>query len=135
LRYRWRLCAALLGEPAARSEPVVRSDPPVGARAVEAASASERLDRLQAALREVRGRGDWAAYLAAARHIEDLLNGSPQSRLEVARADVHAGDAAAALEELTTYLRMGQSSAAIDKLADFEALRARKEFDAIRAGH
>ena len=96
-------------------------------------TAIERLEQSQAALREARARSDWAAYLVAARQMKELLNGSPQSRLESARAEIRAGHADAALEELAAYARMGQSSEVLEKLPDFESLRQRKEFEAVRA--
>lgn len=104
--------------------PALSAEPP--------ATAIERLDRAQAALRDSRKRSDWGAYRMAAEQIKELLNGSPQSRLEMARAEIHVGETTAALDELTTYVRMGQSSEAIDKLPDFEALRQRKEFATVR---
>lgn len=64
--------------------------------------AAEGLDQLQTALRKARAQGDWASYLEMARQIRTLLNGSPQSRLEVARAETHAGHLAAAMDELVT---------------------------------
>lgn len=100
--------------------------------ASDKAPASVRLDQLQTRMHEARGRSDWVAYLVAARQVEDLLNGSPQSQLEVARAEMHAGRADAAFDRIATYVRMGQSSEAIEKLPDFADLRQRKDFDAVR---
>jgi hypothetical protein len=114
------ICALLLSESTLR------------AQSAEPATAIERLNRFQAALRDARGRSDWASYRAAAQQIKQLLNGSPQSRLEMARAEIHVGRATAAMDELTAYVRTGQSSELIEKLPDFEAMRQRKEFAAVR---
>jgi len=54
-------------------------------------------------------RKDWRANLNYARIQRDLLNGSPSSRLEVARAELLLGSTAAGIAELTRYALMGQS--------------------------
>jgi hypothetical protein len=96
-------------------------------------SAIERLDQSQTAMREARGRSDWTAYRLAAQQLEQLLNGSPQSRLELARAEIRAGHAPAALDELNAYARMGQASEVVETLPDFASLRALEKFAAVRA--
>jgi hypothetical protein len=101
--------------------------------ASHAATALESLDQLRATLRDARARNDWAASVPAARQIKGLLNETPQSRLEVARAEVRADQPAAALAELNTYVAMGQASEIVDQLPDFEPLRQRPEFGAVRA--
>lgn len=92
----------------------------------------ERLDHLQASIRAAREQHAWRAYLGSARQQSEFLNGAPPSRLELARADVHISNERAALAELAAYIRMGQSSDAIESLADFEALRKAPAFAAIR---
>jgi hypothetical protein len=101
--------------------------------AAEATTALERLGKFSTAAREARSHQDWAAYRAAAEQIKGLLNASPQSRLEVARAQVHVGNETAALDELTAYARMGQASEVVEKLPDFAPLRDRKGFEPVRA--
>lgn len=96
-------------------------------------TAAAQLGQVQALLRESRGRSDWASYRAATRRIKELLNASPQSLLESARAEVRSGNTAAAIEDLTAYVRMGQASDVLETLPDFEPLRQQKAFDAIRA--
>jgi hypothetical protein len=93
----------------------------------------ERLDQLRATLREARAHNDGAAALSAAGQINALLNETPQSRLELARAEVHAGQAAAALAEINAYVDMGQASEVVEKLPDFEPLRRQPQFDLVRA--
>jgi hypothetical protein len=65
--------------------------------------------------------------------MKDLLNASPASLLEVARAETHAGHIDAALEELAAYARLGQASQVIETLPDFEPLRQGKKLDHVRA--
>src|SRR5437868_1871965 len=83
--------------------------------ASNAATALERLDQLRGTLRDARERNDWPASVSTASQIKDLLNESPQSRLELARAEVHADQPAAALAELTAYVAMGQASEVVDE--------------------
>ena len=97
------------------------------------ATAIQRLDQVRAAAREARARSDWAAYRIAAGQMKELLNDSPQSRLELARALIRTGDEAAALDEITTYAHMGQSSEIVEKLPDFEPLRQKKALEPVRA--
>jgi len=97
-----------------------------------AATAIQRLEQLRAAAREARARSDWAAYRVAAEQMKALLNASPQSRLELARAQVRVGDERAALDEIGAYARMGQASGVVEKLPDFEPLRQRKAFESVR---
>lgn len=97
------------------------------------ATAIQRLDQFRAAARDARARSDWVAYRVAAGQIKTLLNSSPQSVLELARAQMHGGNEAAALVEINTYVRMGQSSEVVEKLPDFEPLRQKQTFDSVRA--
>lgn len=121
------LCAALCAwMPSGSSLRAQGMEPP-------SATAGAQLGRIQGALRDARGRSDWAAYRAAAQRIKELLNASPQSRLESARAEVRAGNASGAMEDLTAYVRMGQASAALETLPDFAPLRQQKAFDTVRA--
>ncbi len=62
-----------------------------------------------------------------------FLNGSPDAAIEVARARVHNGDRAGALEELRTVAALGQSVPIIATLPDFAPLRSTSEFKAILA--
>ena len=106
--------------------------PALQAQNTELAPATERLDQLQTTLRKARAGSDWPSYLATARQMKDLLNASPASQLELARAETHAGHIDAALDELAAYARTGQASEVIETLADFEPLRRSQKFDHVR---
>jgi hypothetical protein len=86
-------------------------------------SAAEQLKTLRARLSAARREDNWAAYLAAAREQSRYLDGSPLSRLEVARAQVHVHDDDAALEQILGLARMGQASGFIDTSPEFASLR------------
>jgi sugar lactone lactonase YvrE len=96
-------------------------------------SAPERFDELQAAMRAARKQGNWHSYLIEAGQLKQFLNAAPDSLLELARAQVHVGNQRAALDELTTYVRMGQASAAMENLREFDSLRQAPAFKSVRA--
>jgi sugar lactone lactonase YvrE len=97
-------------------------------------SAIEQFQGLQGELRKSHAAKDWHAYLVSATKLKEFLNGSPDSLLEVARADVHVDDVSAALRELDEFLRMGQSADLIAKSADFSALAKNENFVKLRTG-
>ena len=70
-------------------------------------TAIEQLSADRAAVAEAVKRSDWPAYLAHARRLRAFLNDAPASRLEVARAQLRAGDRAAALAETKAFLALG----------------------------
>jgi hypothetical protein len=72
-------------------------------------SAVEELRDLQAKLHETHLKNDWRLNLEYAQEQKQLLNESPDSLLEVARADEHVGNTDAAFHELKRFVRMGQS--------------------------
>jgi sugar lactone lactonase YvrE len=85
-------------------------------------SAIEQFQNLQAELRRSHANNDWHSNLAAASQQKDLLNGAPDSLLEVARAQLHIPDNDRAFDALEQVAEMGQS---VDLLAispDFSAL-------------
>ncbi len=96
-------------------------------------TAIDVLNGLQAEMRRARAGGDWRAYRTAAKRQTDLLNESPMSRLEMARAEAHIKDLNAALGELRAFVHMGQSSELLDALPDLAPLRDTPGFTAIRA--
>ena len=71
---------------------------------------------------------DWQSYRSESAGLVQVLNGSPDALLELAKADARAGDSRAAMQQLRTIARMGVSEAKIDSLPDFSALRGRPEF-------
>ena len=108
---------------------------PVAAPAAkQPASTAEQFQTLQAELRKSHASNDWHSNLLSATKQKELLNGTPRSLLELARAEVQVGDLGAALHELEQYVRMGQSTQLIAKSPDFAAFRANANFAKIQAG-
>jgi sugar lactone lactonase YvrE len=68
-----------------------------------------QFQQLQKQLHESHTARDWRANLDAARAQRDFLNGSPDSTLEVARAEFYLGLNGLALGDLLQYARMGQA--------------------------
>lgn len=131
------LVASLLAEAPIHAQSVnaAQPAPAPGAKAgSDHLSALDQFDRLQAAIRADRKQNDWRMYRVDAGQLKRFLNAAPASLLELARADDHAGDQRAALDELATYTHMGQASDAIDTLQDFDALRQSRSFKPIRDG-
>ena len=85
-------------------------------------SAIEQLQNLQAELRRSHANNDWHLNLAAATEQKDLLNGAPDSLLEVARAQLHLGDKDRAFDALEQVAGMGQSVDLLGISRDFSAL-------------
>jgi sugar lactone lactonase YvrE len=82
-------------------------------------SAIGQFQSIQAKLQTTHKAGDWAANLIAANQQKDLLNGAPDSLIEVARAQVHLGDLDAAFRSLNQFVNMGQSTNLLATLPDF----------------
>ncbi len=91
-------------------------------------SALDQFQSLQAKLHQSHIANDWQANLIAANELSKLLNESPGSLVEVARAQVHAGDFKAAFQGLEQFARMGQF---IPLPPDFAPLLAKPEFAGI----
>jgi sugar lactone lactonase YvrE len=91
-------------------------------------SALEQFQRLQANLHKSHIANDWQSNLLAAQELSKLLNESPGSLVEVARAQVHLGDFQAAFQGLEQFVRMGQS---IHLPPDFAPLLTKPEFAGI----
>jgi hypothetical protein len=72
-------------------------------------SAKQRFAALRKSLHEAREQNAWPAYLRAARELNDLLNGSPSSLLEVAHAELKLGQLDQARAEAQHVLAMGQA--------------------------
>jgi hypothetical protein len=94
-------------------------------------SAIDQLHALRAKAGEARSSNDWKSNLDWANKIKQLLNGSPNSLLTVARADANLRDFDAAFHEIDQFVRMGQTTDAIEALPDFAALRTKEQFAAI----
>jgi hypothetical protein len=99
--------------------------------AVAAETASETLGHIGLEMRNARKHGEWPAYLAAAKKQAELLNSSPVSHVELARAQFHVNDMNAALSELHTFVRMGQSFEGLGSFAELASLRELPGFKSI----
>ena len=73
-------------------------------------------------MRAARTTGDWRANLTAAQEHKAFLNESPNSLLDVSRAQVHLGDLDAALKEIEHFAQMGQSVELLTASTDFAPL-------------
>jgi sugar lactone lactonase YvrE len=85
-------------------------------------SAIEQLQNLQGELRSSHANNDWRSNLASAFKQKDLLNGAPDSLLEIARAQLHIGESDRAFDQLEQVAQMGQSEELIAISSDFSAL-------------
>ena len=72
-------------------------------------SAIGQFQAIRKALHDSHSRKDWQANLEAARRQRELLNGSPHSQLEVARAQLFLGSNDAGLKTLNVFAQMGGS--------------------------
>ncbi len=97
-------------------------------------TAVDQLRSLQGKLRASHAANDWQSNLSSAKELKVLLNGAPESLLEVGRAAVHLGDFKTALQELDQFVQMGQSIDLPAVSPDFAALVKRPEFARIQAG-
>jgi sugar lactone lactonase YvrE len=96
------------------------------------ATAIDALNDLRTEMRRARDASDWSAYLDAAKRQVELLNGSPMSHLEVARAHARLKDVSAGMSELRTFVEMGQAAELLETLPDLAPLRATPAFEAIQ---
>jgi hypothetical protein len=78
--------------------------------------------QLRKDLIQAKGQQDWNASVAAAQRLKSFLNGSPDSTLEVALAQLRAGNSAQALIEAQQFVAMGQTHELLNS-ATFESLR------------
>jgi len=85
-------------------------------------TAIEQLQSIQQQLRVSHANNDWHTNLDAAIRQRDLMNGSPDSLLEVARAQVHIGDNDAAMAALEQVASMSQWEDLMAISPDFSAL-------------
>jgi sugar lactone lactonase YvrE len=90
--------------------------------AAQAGNAGEQLKGIRAKMRAARTAGDWRANLTAAQEHKAFLNQSPNSLLEVSRAQVHLGNLDAALKEIEDFAQMGQSIGLLAASSDFAPL-------------
>ena len=94
-------------------------------------NAIEKIGKIQKELRDARAAKNWRASAASANELKQLLNGSPDSLLELARADVHTGDIKNAFHALEQFGQMGQSTDLIERSAEFSPLRHQARYTEI----
>lgn len=104
----------------------------VAASVAAQTSAIQELQELQAQMQKSHARNDWHSYLASAEKMKALVNGEPDSLLDVARASAHLGDVNTAFRNLEQFVDMGQSTDLLGTLPDFAALRNQTEFTKIQ---
>jgi sugar lactone lactonase YvrE len=97
-------------------------------------SAVERFQSLRDQVRQARSGKDWHANVENARELSKFLNESPESLLEVARAEVHAGDLDGAIRNLQQFVRMGQVTGLTETSDEFAPLRNTASFPQILRG-
>jgi len=95
--------------------------PSIHAAEIEAHAVNE-FRQIQQDLARDKAQGDWSRFLRDAKRQEAFLNGSPTSRLEVARAYQKLGQGEQALIETTRFLAMGQTNDILDTPL-FDSLR------------
>ena len=100
--------------------------------AKEMGSAVEQFQGLQVKLQESHKANDWHSNLVSANELKELLNGDPDSLLEVARAEVHLDNLNGAFRELEEFTRMGQSIDLLATSADFAPLLRHANFTRIQ---
>ena len=83
---------------------------------------------MQEKLRTAPTNHDWSGSVAGAKSLVELLNGAPDSILELARAKVHTGDLDGAFDDLEKFVRMGQSTDLLTASFEFAPLRKQPEF-------
>jgi hypothetical protein len=95
-------------------------------------SAKDQYRSLASAMRKARESNDWPTYLADAAKLQTLLNSSPNTWLNLARGEMHAGHVDKALVAVGTYAAMGQSAGKLFDVPEFAPLRQSPKFAAIQ---
>jgi hypothetical protein len=93
----------------------------------------KELEDIREQARRAHAAGDAVAYLAQSRRMRELLNGSPNSVLQVMSAEAFAGDSASAFRSFKQYIQMGQSNQSTFEAKQFETLRKTQEFLNLKA--
>lgn len=86
-------------------------------------AAIERFQKLRDKIHQARNSKDWRANVESANELEQFLNESPQSLVESARAQVHAGNVNGALAKVQQFVRMGQYTDLFETSAELAPLR------------
>ncbi len=96
-------------------------------------TAREEAAAIREQIRAAHAKGDGAAYVSTSRKLEEFLNDSPQSILQLMSAQTFAGDIDGALQSLERFIQMGQSDENTLAAKPFEALRKSSKFAALQA--
>lgn len=100
--------------------------------AMQRGSAVQRFQTLQESIRRSRASKDWRSNVAAARELKEFMNESPDSLLEVARAEIHAGELENAARNVRQFARMGQSTDLLETSTEFAPLHDQTGFAEIQ---
>ena len=95
-------------------------------------SAIQQFQTLQESVQRSREGKDWRSNVVSARALKRFVNASPDSLLEVARADVHVGELSDAVRNLQEFAQMGQSTDLLETSAEFSSLRRQVGFAEIQ---
>jgi hypothetical protein len=99
----------------------------------EPADTYAQLRELRADILRAHDSGDMTAYLADSRLLYSFLNGSPQSVLQLTRAQSAAGIPDDALASFQQFVSMGQSNEDALTAKEFDALRGMQHYAVIHA--
>jgi sugar lactone lactonase YvrE len=97
----------------------------------QAGSAVGQFQSLRDKVRQARSSKDWHANVERARELAEFLNESPGSLIEVARAEVHAGDLDGASRSVQQFVHMGQVTDLLKTSDEFAPLRNTASFPEI----
>jgi len=100
--------------------------------AIQKGSAVRQFQTLQESIRTSRASKDWRSNVASARELKEFMNESPDSLLEVARAEIHAGELEDAAHNVQQFARMGQSTDLLETSKEFAPLRDQTGFAEIQ---
>src|SRR4051812_30580262 len=93
--------------------------------------AREQSTTLREQIRVAHANGDAAGYVAGSRKLQEFLNDTPASVLQLMSAQAFAGDEEGALGSFEQFIRMGQSSKQAFEAKPFEELRKSPRFVAL----
>jgi len=94
-------------------------------------SAAEQFRNLTSELRKARDQKDWQSYLLNSQKLSALEQGAPRTHLQLALAELRAGDHQKAFEELRYFAQMGQAVDLVAASPDFSTIREDPRFKAM----
>jgi hypothetical protein len=95
--------------------------------------ALDEVAKLSDEIRSAHASGNAAAYVSNSLKLEEFLNDSPPSLLQLMSAQIFAGDEDSAVQSFERFIRMGQSDKNTLKGKAFDALRKSSKFPALEA--